>query len=66
MRTSATLLLLFISIIPFEIHAQGQGISFEAIISKKTLGINETLRVDFKVNAIGVNCFIKKNLGTIL
>ena len=55
MRTSATLLLLFISIIPFEIHAQGQGISFEAIISKKTLGINETLRVDFKVNKDGDN-----------
>ncbi|KRO87576.1 MAG: BatD protein [Cryomorphaceae bacterium BACL29 MAG-121220-bin8] len=55
MRTSVNLLLLFFSVISFEIHAQDQDVSFEAVISKKTLGINETLRVDFKVNKDGDN-----------
>ena len=55
MRIRVTLLLLFISTIFFEINAQNQGISFEAITSKKTLGINETLRVDFKMNKDGDN-----------
>jgi hypothetical protein len=40
MRIRTTLLLLFISTIFFEINAQNQGISFEAITSKKTLGSN--------------------------
>ena len=55
MRIRATLLLLFISTIFFEINAQNQGISFEAITSKKILGINETLRLDFKMNKDGDN-----------
>ena len=53
MRIRATLLLLFISTIFFEINAQNQGISFEAITSKKTLGINENVRVDFVMNENG-------------
>ena len=35
--------------------AQDEGISFIAELSKKTLGINENLRVDFKMNQDGDN-----------
>ena len=37
------------------LKAQENSVSFEAILSKKTLGINEKLRVDFKMNKDGDN-----------
>ena len=37
------------------LNAQDGSISFEAILSKKSLGINENLRVDFKMNKDGDN-----------
>ena len=37
------------------VFSQDQGISFIAELSKKTLGINENLRVDFKMNQDGDN-----------
>ena len=37
------------------LNAQDDSISFEAILSKKSLGINENLRVDFKMNKDGDN-----------
>ena len=55
MRINTALLLLFISTIFYDIQAQDQGVRFEAIASKKNLGINETLRVDFKMNIDGDN-----------
>ena len=36
------------------LKAQENSVSFEAILSKKSLGINEKLRVDFKMNKDGV------------
>ena len=37
------------------LNAQDDSISFEAVLSKKSLGINENLRVDFKMNKDGDN-----------
>lgn len=37
------------------LNAQEDSISFEAVLSKKSLGINENLRVDFKMNKDGDN-----------
>ena len=37
------------------LKAQDDSISFEAVLSKKSLGINENLRVDFKMNKDGDN-----------
>ncbi|MDA9018668.1 BatD family protein [Flavobacteriaceae bacterium] len=37
------------------LKAQENSVSFEAILSKKSLGINEKLRVDFKMNKDGDN-----------
>ena len=37
------------------IYAQNQDVSFLAEVSKKTLGVNENLRVDFKMNKDGDN-----------
>ncbi|MDG1792027.1 MAG: BatD family protein [Flavobacteriaceae bacterium] len=47
---------LFFSItIISNLNAQGDSVSFEAVLSKKSLGINENLRVDFKMNKDGDN-----------
>ena len=37
------------------LKAQEDPVNFEAILSKKSLGINENLRVDFKMNKDGDN-----------
>mgnify|MGYP000271117013 FL=1 len=37
------------------LKAQEDSVNFEAILSKKSLGINENLRVDFKMNKDGDN-----------
>ena len=37
------------------LKAQENSVSFEAVLSKKSLGINEKLRVDFKMNKDGDN-----------
>ena len=37
------------------IYAQDQDVSFVAEVSKKTLGVNENLRIDFKMNKDGDN-----------
>jgi len=37
------------------VYTQDQGVSFVAQVSKKTLGVNENLRVDFKMNKDGDN-----------
>ena len=55
MRLKITLILFIITTICFKAYAQNQNISFEAITSKKKAGINETLRVDFKMNKDGDN-----------
>ena len=36
-------------------HAQDDGVTFEMLVSKEKLGINERLRVDFKMNKDGDN-----------
>ena len=47
---------LFFSItIISNLNAQDDSVSFEAVLSKKSLGINENLRVDFKMNKDGDN-----------
>ena len=47
---------LFFSItIISNLNAQDNSVSFEAVLSKKSLGINENLRVDFKMNKDGDN-----------
>ena len=47
---------LFFSItIISNLNAQDASVSFEAVLSKKSLGINENLRVDFKMNKDGDN-----------
>ena len=35
--------------------SQEESVNFEALVSKKTLGLNENLRVDFKMNKDGDN-----------
>ena len=37
------------------LNTKEDSISFEAVLSKKSLGINEKLRVDFKINKDGDN-----------
>ena len=36
-------------------YSQDQGISFITEVSKKSLGVNENLRIDFKMNKDGDN-----------
>ena len=38
-----------------QLNAQDDSVNFEAVVSKKTLGLNENLRVDFKMNKDGDN-----------
>ena len=52
MRIKVVFILLFACV---NIFAQDKEISFIAELSKKTLGINENLRVDFKMNQDGDN-----------
>ena len=52
MRIKVVFILLFACV---NIFAQDKEISFIAEVSKKTLGINENLRVDFKMNQDGDN-----------
>lgn len=35
--------------------SQEESVNFEALVSKKSLGLNENLRVDFKMNKDGDN-----------
>tara|TARA_B100000953_G_scaffold80966_1_gene65990 strand:- start:10537 stop:12309 length:1773 start_codon:yes stop_codon:yes gene_type:complete len=53
MRIKIAFILLFAYCV--NVFSQDQGISFIAELSKKTLGINENLRVDFKMNQDGDN-----------
>ena len=49
---------LFAFLIQFSIvqmTGQEDSVNFETILSKKTLGLNENLRVDFKMNKDGDN-----------
>ena len=39
----------------FQMTGQEDSVNFETIVSKKTLGLNENLRVDFKMNKDGDN-----------
>ena len=48
MRIKIAFIILFTYCV--NVFSQDEGISFIAEISKKTLGINENLRVDFKMN----------------
>ena len=38
-----------------QMTGQEDSVNFETIVSKKTLGLNENLRVDFKMNKDGDN-----------
>ena len=38
-----------------QLNAQDDSVNFEAVVSKKNLGLNENLRVDFKMNKDGDN-----------
>ena len=58
MRIKIAFIILFTYCV--NVFSQDEGISFIAEISKKTLGINENLRVDFKMNQDGDN-FIAPN-----
>ena len=53
MRIKIAVILLFTYCI--NVFSQDQSVSFIAEVSKKTLGINENLRVDFKMNQDGDN-----------
>ena len=52
MKSKFAYLLLFLSI---GFHALAQEVQFEAKVSKKKLGVNERLRVDFEMNQNGDN-----------
>ena len=55
MKLRFYIFLFFAITIMSNLNAQDGSISFEAILSKKSLGINENLRVDFKMNKDGDN-----------
>jgi hypothetical protein len=55
MKPRFYIFLFFTITIMSNLNAQDGSISFEAILSKKSLGINENLRVDFKMNKDGDN-----------
>lgn len=48
-------LLSILFILPLVSLAQDEGVTFEAVVSKKKLGINERLRLDFSMNKDGDN-----------
>jgi hypothetical protein len=45
----------FVLAVISNINAQDNAVTFEAVLTKKSLGINENLRVDFKMNKDGDN-----------
>ena len=45
----------FVLAVISNINAQDNAVTFEAVLTKKSLGINEILRVDFKMNKDGDN-----------
>lgn len=45
----------FVFAVISNINAQDNAVTFEAVLTKKSLGINENLRVDFKMNKDGDN-----------
>ena len=55
MKLRFYIFLFFTITIMSNLNAQDDSISFEAVLSKKSLGINENLRVDFKMNKDGDN-----------
>ena len=55
MKPRFYIFLFFAITIMSNLKAQDDSISFEAVLSKKSLGINENLRVDFKMNKDGDN-----------
>ena len=55
MKLRFYIFLFFAITIISNLNAQDDSISFEAVLSKKSLGINENLRVDFKMNKDGDN-----------
>lgn len=55
MKLRFYIFLFFAITIISNVNAQDDTISFEAVLSKKSLGINENLRVDFKMNKDGDN-----------
>ena len=55
MKLRFYIFLFFAITIMSNLNAQDDSISFEAVLSKKSLGINENLRVDFKMNKDGDN-----------
>mgnify|MGYP001594773763 FL=1 len=55
MKPRFYIFLFFAITIMSNLNAQDDTISFEAVLSKKSLGINENLRVDFKMNKDGDN-----------
>ena len=55
MKPRFYIFLFFAITIMSNLNAQDDSISFEAVLSKKSLGINENLRVDFKMNKDGDN-----------
>ena len=52
MKNKVACIVLFLG---FALHITAQEVQFEAQVSKKTLGINERLRVDFEMNQNGDN-----------
>ena len=49
------LYIFFVLAVISNINAQDNAVTFEAVLTKKSLGINENLRVDFKMNKDGDN-----------
>ena len=49
------LYIFFVLTVISNINAQDNAVTFEAVLTKKILGINENLRVDFKMNKDGDN-----------
>ena len=49
------LYIFFVLTVISNINAQDNAVTFEAVLTKKSLGINENLRVDFKMNKDGDN-----------
>lgn len=55
MRATNFRIIFCLLIFGLQLNAQDDSVNFEAIVSKKNLGLNENLRVDFKMNKDGDN-----------
>ena len=55
MKSRIFFIVLISSLTITRLTSQEESVNFEALVSKKTLGLNENLRVDFKMNKDGDN-----------